>query len=323
MKWKASLRQAIEAMRREEGRLARELAELRARIAAIAGVAGATNPKRARRALSAKGRGEPPARSGYASARGLNGRMLRLAPVAAPERGADGRHGFVAFELLSNGSAPPGGVAVGATRASGRREAGQSAGGAEGKGARPCSQPRALPSGTEHAMHCARVCVSSQRGHVRSLETSRRNAIRCATRFKSSVSGADTARVLAFASPALDTPAVTRVRAPVPRSSWTRRVEEARVRGVVAASAFTSRIRLAASRATLLLFAGLLASAPGAALTTEQIASDTAMNALIQDHVFTAEGRIGNRALNGTFELDLGKLTEPTPRAALLMPREL
>jgi hypothetical protein len=66
---------------------------------------------------------------------------------------------------------------------------------------------------------------------------------------------------------------------------------------------------LARAAMRLLAAAALLVAGSSLALTTEQIASDTAMNALIQDHVFTAEGRIGNRALNGTFELDLGKLT--------------
>jgi RHS repeat-associated protein len=56
------------------------------------------------------------------------------------------------------------------------------------------------------------------------------------------------------------------------------------------------------------LLAAFALAAPARALVTEQITSDTAMNALISAHVFVAEGR-NNRALNGTFELDLGQNT--------------
>ena len=61
----------------------------------------------------------------------------------------------------------------------------------------------------------------------------------------------------------------------------------------------------------------LFLAAPAAAtLTVQHLASDTDMLALLGDTLYVAEGRIGNNALNGDFEIDLGGSTAAPEQTA-------
>jgi len=54
----------------------------------------------------------------------------------------------------------------------------------------------------------------------------------------------------------------------------------------------------------------LLAAAPAmGALTTQHLATDQELLDLLSDTLYVAEGRIGNNAMNGDFEIDLGGST--------------
>jgi hypothetical protein len=66
------------------------------------------------------------------------------------------------------------------------------------------------------------------------------------------------------------------------------------------------------ARYLILLAMGVCISLPSAAdavIITSHISSDAEMNALLTDTIFVAEGRIGDRGGNATFELDLGLST--------------
>jgi hypothetical protein len=66
------------------------------------------------------------------------------------------------------------------------------------------------------------------------------------------------------------------------------------------------------ARCVILLAIGVCIFLPGPATTeivTTHLTSDGEMNALLSDTIFVAEGRIGDRGGNATFELDLGQST--------------
>jgi hypothetical protein len=63
-------------------------------------------------------------------------------------------------------------------------------------------------------------------------------------------------------------------------------------------------MRIICSTASALAALAFVAGA-SAAFSTSRLATDAQMNALIDQMSFVAEGRVGNRATNGTFELDL------------------
>lgn len=71
------------------------------------------------------------------------------------------------------------------------------------------------------------------------------------------------------------------------------------------------------ARVASIAFALLWVSAPSAlAVTTSHIATDTELNALLPVKSFVGEGRIGNNANNGTFELDIGAETSSPAQTA-------